>query len=152
MNNGQTRSLEERFWEKVEKTEGCWNWTAAKSTHGYGRIILNRKLENAHRVSYELLVGAIPEGGHLLHSCDNRRCVNPAHLTVGTHKQNMEDMSAKGRQWQQKKTHCKHGHEFTAANTYISPAGLRSCKTCVNHRGMIHKRSTRARIKQSNAA
>lgn len=81
------------------KTNGCFEWNGFITRHGYGQFTVStkRKAEAAHRVSYELFVGAIPQGLFVLHACDNRKCVNPAHLSVGTASDNMRDMVAKGR-------------------------------------------------------
>ena len=97
------RPLPERFWEKVDVRgpDECWTWTAGTASHGYGIIARGspqRGMLLAHRVSYELHRGPIPDGGHILHSCDNRLCVNPAHLSLGTNAANVADMVAKGRQ------------------------------------------------------
>lgn len=86
-----------RFWAKVKKTEECWEWTAALSSTGYGQIGVNRKLIFAHRFSYVLHYGNIPEGLFVLHKCDNPKCVNPDHLFAGTQTDNMQDCSKKGR-------------------------------------------------------
>lgn len=96
------KTLEDRFWEKVVKTEACWLWTSAIGTGGYGSfsatsIGLSRS-EPAHRVSWTLQNGPIPEGLYVLHTCDNRLCVRPSHLFLGTHATNMQDKIAKGRQ------------------------------------------------------
>lgn len=86
-------SLEDRFWAKVNKTETCWEWTAAQQGKGYGYFYVHGASRLAHRVSYELAKGPIPEGLHIDHECHNKGCVNPAHLRVATVKQNQENRS-----------------------------------------------------------
>lgn len=88
----------ERFWERVQKDDGCWEWTGATSAAGYGVFGKNTKLWFAHRFSYELSNGPIPDGMFVCHQCDNPRCVRPDHLFLGSHKDNMKDMCLKGRQ------------------------------------------------------
>lgn len=93
------KPLEERFWKKVQKTNDCWLWTATKITSGlpYGMIGVNGTNKLAHRISYELTYGPIPEGMNVLHRCDNPSCVRPDHLFLGTQSDNARDMVAKGR-------------------------------------------------------
>lgn len=87
-----------KFWTKVNKTETCWLWTKAVcKSRGYGRITIDKISKSAHRVSWELTYGPIPHGMSVLHKCDNRICVNPDHLFLGTQKDNMIDMVSKGR-------------------------------------------------------
>jgi hypothetical protein len=87
------KTIEKRFWSKVDKTPTCWLWTAGKFTQGYGNFTVSGKSVKAHRFAYELLRGAIPDGLDLDHKCRNRACVNPAHLRPATRKQNMENRS-----------------------------------------------------------
>ena len=90
------RTEAEKFWPNVRVTPGCWIWTAPL-VGGYGRIFLNGKAKKAHRTSYELNVATIPDGLLVLHRCDNRKCVNPDHLFLGTHLDNCLDKMKKGR-------------------------------------------------------
>lgn len=86
------KTIEERFWPKVDKADDCWNWTAACSGAGYGQIKDSKRVLYAHRVSYEFAYGPIPEGMMIDHACRNRRCVNPEHLRACTSKQNQENL------------------------------------------------------------
>lgn len=126
-----------RFWNKVniKGPDDCWEWIAGRNNTGYGSFTLNRTSTSSHRVAWLLTQTEIPEGMVVMHSCDNRLCCNPAHLSLGTQKQNMHDKLAKGRDYNLRKTHCVHGHEFTEENTYYSKGivaeRVRHCKTCV---------------------
>ena len=94
------RPLAERFWEKVKKTDGCWLWAGGTLKSGYGAISAGGRCSRslrAHRVSYELFFGPIPEGLEVMHTCDTPLCVKPTHLFTGTHADNMADMARKKR-------------------------------------------------------
>ena len=88
-----------RFWRKVKKghRDACWEWQGATCEDGYGKAYLNSKNTLAHRVSWGLTNGPIPNGLHVLHKCDNPPCCNPKHLFLGTQGDNIRDMFAKGR-------------------------------------------------------
>lgn len=90
-----------RFWAKVRITPGCWLWLASKRHKGYGAFCFTRagKVINgrAHRISYEIHTGEVPQGLMVLHRCDNPACLNPAHLFLGTGQENVDDMMQKGR-------------------------------------------------------
>ena len=88
----------ERFEAKFARTEGCWEWTAGKHWDGYGQFWLDGANVLAHKASYLFFKGPIPSAMHVLHRCDNPACVNPDHLFPGTHQDNMNDMTRKGRQ------------------------------------------------------
>lgn len=92
------RSLEERFWSKVDKSKDCWEWLARKLPHkGYGVFWREGKMNRAHRVSYEMTYGEIPKDMHVLHKCDNPACVRPEHLFLGTNDDNVADRVQKER-------------------------------------------------------
>lgn len=91
------QSMLERFWSRVEKTSDCWNWTGAIQSGGYGSVRVGGRIVKAHRFAYELANGPIPPGLHVCHHCDNRRCVNAAHLFLETDKDNRDDCVKKGR-------------------------------------------------------
>ena len=99
---GKIEPFSDRFWKKVDKTNpnGCWEWMAYKDEKGYGHIKMpgrNGLLKYAHRVSWILTHGDIPEGMEVCHKCDNPRCVNPSHLFLGSHTDNMRDALSKNR-------------------------------------------------------
>jgi hypothetical protein len=87
-----------RFWKNVVKlASGCWEWTGNREAKGYGRFGAENKMHKAHRFSYELHYGPIPEGKMIIHSCDNPPCINPDHISAGTCKDNSDDMISRNR-------------------------------------------------------
>lgn len=126
-----------RFWSKVDKNgrNGCWLWTASKTTKGYGQFSLGSRkngtyfMAKAHRVAYELLVA--PIGGSLTidHICRVRHCVNPDHLEPVTNRENILRGTSPSAVFA-RRTHCIRGHLLSGDNLYIPPAGWRLCRTC----------------------
>jgi hypothetical protein len=104
----------------------CWLWKNAPATNGYGQFFIDGKRRAAHRVVYELLLGPVPVGLVLDHLCRVRLCVNPHHLEPVTDEENIDRSPVHNGA----KTHCKRGHDFTTANTYLQPSGGRRCRTC----------------------
>lgn len=108
---------------------GCWLWGGFTEPKGYGRFQVGGAARLAHRISYELHVGPIPDGLVLDHLCRVRNCVNPEHLEPVTSRENTlrgETPAAAN----VTKTHCLRGHEFTAENTRATLKGGRSCRAC----------------------
>lgn len=132
--NGSTADprpgLLDRVMSKVEKRpDGCWIWVGAVS-HGYGRVRVGQRVQQAHRVLYELLRGAVPGGCELDHLCVTPACVNPDHLDPVTHRENMLRGPTNRAGRNAVKTHCPSGHPYDQANTSLRPDGSRRCREC----------------------
>jgi hypothetical protein len=130
------RPVDVRFWEKVEKSDGCWLWRAWVTKDGYGgfRWTTGENMR-AHRAAYRLLHGDVPADVVICHHCDNPLCVRPDHLYAGTATDNNRDTVRRGRRNPTRKTHCPHGHAYTPENTYRhvrgdGKIGVR-CRTCL---------------------
>ena len=92
------KSTTERFFDKVKKAKnGCWLWTGSMDINGYGRLRIANDAWGAHRLSWTITNGDVPDNLYVLHKCDVRHCVNPAHLFLGTYSDNLHDAMAKGR-------------------------------------------------------
>ena len=127
-----------KFWARAIVVPGCWDWAGNQDRYGYAVVTTSRAnrtvLMKAHRLSWEIHNGPVQKGVFVLHHCDNPLCVNPAHLFLGNHTDNMRDAARKGRirNRHNGQTHCINGHDFTVENTYYSPrtGATRHCRAC----------------------
>lgn len=125
--------------DKIDFTrDACWWWTGSKTGEGYGQLKLGKTTRVAHRVVYELLVNAVPDGLELDHLCRNRACVNPAHLEPVSHSVNVQRAEKP-----KSASHCKRGHPFDHENTINRADGRRMCRTCRRASGREHARRKR---------
>lgn len=131
-------STEERFWNKVEKTDGCWLWTAALNADGYGLFLLKNdgRMKIAHRIAFRWLVGPIPDGMELHHLCHTTNCVNPAHLKPVTRTEHIR--------LTRPRTNCIYGHPLEGDNLYVAPDGKRQCRICIRRRNQEYRQRKRA--------
>jgi len=134
-------NTEERFLQKVVKTDACWFWVGSNNGVGYGEIRVKDKKIYAHRWSYEYYRGAIPDGYQVHHLCNNRSCVNPAHLEIVTPKEHARvDGRTGGTRLDLRKEFCVNGHRYSE-NTYWRPDGKgRNCAQCVRDRAREYQR------------
>lgn len=124
-----------RFVKKISaQYSGCWEWTASCNQKGYGNFYYCRCVGKAHRFAWEQAHGPVPDGMVLDHICKNRKCVNPKHLRTVTNRDNVLHNSESVIARNAKKTHCKHGHEFTTENTIVRSSGGRDCLICKRER------------------
>ena len=136
----------ERFASKIKlnKKTRCWDWIGGPFTHGYGVFKAKGKTWRAHRFSFVLLKGEIPEGKILHHKCENKLCVLPEHLELVTLRQHPK-ISTKHNT---NKTHCIRGHPLSGSNLYVKPNGKRQCSKCHKDRSAIFLKQNPGKSKE----
>ena len=147
------KTTEQKLLNKINKVNGCWEWTASADKDGYGYLRINNKKPKAHRLAYETWIGPIPEDKpQVLHHCDNPPCINPEHLYAGTNKDNVKDRIKRNRssRYWSTITHCKYGHEFNEINTRYEN-GERACRPCGRRRSALYKTKAVARQRRIDA-
>lgn len=125
MNDSTCSDATSRFWSKVNRTDSCWLWTGHIGRRGYGMNRAVRGETYAHRIAWTLMNGPIPDGltlDHVFERCDNKHCVNPAHMEAVTAGENH-------RRWVQSRTHCSNGHSISEFG-YVNANGHRRCRVC----------------------
>jgi hypothetical protein len=124
--------MKARILERTVKTDaGCWEWPGWVNRQGYSVLSYRSTNVRGHRLAYMLWKGPIVDGMFVCHHCDNRRCINPEHLFIGTRSDNTQDCLSKGRHSQAAKTHCKRGHPLSGDNLIVNPkTGHRKCRIC----------------------
>lgn len=135
-----TPSITEGALQRISTPDasGCMPWTGKVNSSGYGEYVRMGRTYRAHRLSYEIFVGPIPDGLVIDHLCRNRRCCNPCHLEPVTAAENTR------RGWPVIKPTCVNGHEYTPENTYARPNGGKDCRACIRARVRRYKKGHQA--------
>lgn len=133
------KGMMERFNSKYTiQKNGCWDWIGQVYPNGYGSLWVRGKNVFAHRFSYQMFNGAIPEKLTVDHLCKNRKCVNPFHLDLTTRVDNVQRSNNEIAN-NKAKTHCPYGHEYNLENIYFRKNGHRSCIACTKRRARMYK-------------
>lgn len=140
-------AVEQRFWAKVEPMmddRGCWVWSGARTRQGYGHLACDGQFIRASRLSWLIHNGEIPPDLCVLHRCDNPPCVNPAHLWLGTKRDNTRDMLEKGRGFSlgRTKTACPRGHAYDGVRKNGSERYCLTCQRAATAKWRADKRSS----------
>lgn len=144
---GSRKPASSRLLDRVDVSEsGCWLWTGASNSHGYGVIWFNGRVEGAHRLSHLLFVGPIPAGHEVDHLCRTPQCVRPDHLEAVTNEVNT-GRSTNPRGAVIRTGACQRGHAFT--DFYVAPkTGKRHCRAC--HRLAVRRYAERKRLEATS--
>lgn len=141
-------SLRERLLALADATslDACWPWRGAKTTKKYGKFSIGGKIYQAHRISYLVFIGPVPDGLVIDHLCRNRSCINPRHMEAVSSRENtLRGYGPAG--LNSKKTHCPQGHPYSDENTRILPRkGGRRCKACASIQSIEGGRRYRERL------
>ena len=138
----------DRFMEKVDRRgdDECWPFLSSIGKSGCGRFFYQGKCRDAHRIGYELMIGPIPDGLDLHHRCENRLCVNPAHLQPATKSYHHSELSPGHIAYiNKRKTHCPYGHELSPDNCVAFALPYRKCLTCARRRSRNWYRARRGK-------
>ena len=144
-------SLGEALRKRIKTSGDCWVWDGAVTPRGYGHLRHGGLDWRAHRAAYSAFTGVIPRGSFVLHRCDVRACINPAHLFLGSARDNTADMIVKGRCRsgirQKERTHCPSGHAYIGENLFRS-GNRRRCRAC--ERLSCRRRRAMARVAEGS--